>query len=126
MDVLKTIVGKHINNMFLENVALNVSGFLGNQPRELTEAENDAREMRSMFQDALENRRLDGETTPFPKYTNNLSFDDEGVYSYGAKVVEIEWFRGTLKRIGIGSRTTSKHQTYAIETLKADWGFREI
>ena len=28
MDVLKTILGKHLNNMFLENVALNVAGFL--------------------------------------------------------------------------------------------------
>ena len=121
MDVLKSIVGKHLNNMFLENVALIVAGFL-----EINEEENDAREMRSLLQLALENRRLDGETTPFPKYTKNLTFDDEGVYSYGAKVVEIEWFRGTLKRIGSGSRTTSKHQNYAIETLKADWDFREI
>ena len=121
MDVLKTIVGKHLNNMFLENVALNVAGFL-----EPTDEEKEARVKRYMLQCTLGHKKLKGKTTTFPKCTNNLSLDDEGIYSYGAKVIEIDWFRGTVKRLGRWSVTTSRHQGYAIINFIDKLNFREI
>ena len=121
MDVLKTIVGQHLNNMFLENVALNVGRFL-----EPTDEEKEARVKRYMLQCTLEHKRLKGKTTTFPKYTKNLTLDDEGIYSYGTRVIEIDWFRGTVKRLGWWSRTTSKHQNYAIQNCVEKLNVREI
>ena len=121
MDVLKTIVGAHLNNMFLEHVALNVARFL-----EPADEEKDARVKRYMLQCTLEHKQLKGKTTTFAKYTKNLTLDDEGIYSYGTKVIEIDWFKGTVKRLGRWSVTTSRHQSYAIRNFVEKLNLREI
>ena len=125
MDVLKTIVGKHLNNMFLENVALNVAGFL-----EMSTVERFQKELKNLlgfkFYQTLEAYELKGKRPPFPKYQKNLRLCTEGVYSYGTEVIELDWLRRTMKLLGRWSRTTSRHQNYALKTLKADWEFREI
>ncbi len=53
----------------------------------------------------------------FIKYRQNLSYDDEFVYSYGTKVAEIDIKNRTLWRLGYWSRTTSKHINYAGKEL---------
>ena len=53
----------------------------------------------------------------FIKYRQNLSYDDEFVYSYGTKVAEIDIKNRTLWRLGYWSQTTSKHINYAGKEL---------
>ena len=62
----------------------------------------------------------------FEKYLQNLAFDDEAVYSYGTPVIELNWRNLTARRLGSWSRTTSKHQAFAIRALAGEWAFREI
>jgi hypothetical protein len=51
----------------------------------------------------------------FKKYTENLSYDNKYVYSYGTKVAEI--VGKTLVKLGYWSMTTSKHINYAGKEL---------
>jgi len=168
MEVVKTIVGKHVENLFLENVAFKILEFL-----ELTEDQKHKHAMRIMFYETLQAYRLkrnwkvtfneyknrwgehgyfrEGEYSDFAefmyflyretskaqkknsnvkmkfeKYLENLAFDDEAVYSYGTPVIELNWRNLTARRLGSWSRTTSKHQAFAIRALAGEWGFKEI
>jgi len=53
----------------------------------------------------------------FQKYTQNLRYDDEFVYSYQTKVAKIDFINNTLCRLGYWSQTTSKHINYAADRL---------
>ena len=122
MDVLKTIVGKHLNNMFLENVALNVARFL-----EMTRKEKREYEDRVDFCNSLEAYLLKrNHMAKFEKYQKNLRYTYDGVYSYGTRVIELDWRKQTAKRLGRWSNTTSRHQNYALKELAMEWGFKEI
>ena len=79
------------------------------------------------FYEPLQHYRLKrGWRHYFERYTKNLRYDDEGVYSYGTQIIELDWIKLTAKRLGNWSRMTSKHQSYAIEDVANDWGFKEI
>ncbi len=53
----------------------------------------------------------------FQKYTQNLRYDDEFVYSYQTKVAKIDFINNTLCRLGYWSQTISKHINYAADRL---------
>jgi len=53
----------------------------------------------------------------FPKYKDNLSYDDKFIYSYNTKVAEIDHRNGVVKPLGYWSVTTSKHINYAAAQL---------
>jgi hypothetical protein len=108
--------------LFLENVAANILEFL-----EMTDAQKRKYESARGFYETLQRYKLKGGWKRyFERYTKNLRYDDEGVYSYGTKVIELDWIKLTAKRLGRWSPTTSRHQNYAIGDLATDWGFREI
>ena len=54
----------------------------------------------------------------FPRYGKNLRFNSEGVYSYGAKIANLNLAEKTLQRLGYWSPTTSKHYNYAGRVLE--------
>ena len=93
----------------------------------MTEAQKRKYVRRMGFDETLQRYRIKrGWKHYFERYPKNLRDDDEGVYSYGTQVIELDWIKLTAKRLGRWSRTTSKHQGYAIEDLANDWGFKEI
>jgi hypothetical protein len=51
----------------------------------------------------------------FKKYTQNLSYGDGFIYSYGTKVAKIH--KDTVEKLGYWSVTTSKHINYAAKEL---------
>jgi hypothetical protein len=51
----------------------------------------------------------------FKRYTENLSYDNKYLYSYGTKVAEIKG--KTLVPLGYWSQTTTKHINYAGKEL---------
>jgi len=53
----------------------------------------------------------------FPKYKDNLSYDDGFVYSYNTKVAEINHKNKVVVPLGYWSVTTSKHINYAATQL---------
>ena len=53
----------------------------------------------------------------FQRYTQNLRYDDECIYSYRTKVAKIDFINNTLCRLGYWSQTTSKHINYAAAML---------
>ena len=118
MEVVKTIVGKHVENLFLENVAFKILEFL-----EMTEDQKKNYENRMGFYEVLKYYRLkSGWKFRFDRYGKNLRYDDRSVFSYGNQVIELDWIKLTAKRLG----ESSKHMNYAINELANDWGFKEI
>ena len=108
--------------MFMENVAYKVAEFL-----ELPEEEKRKNYQCMQFGRTLENHELTGrKRVSFGTYSMNLRYGSDGVYSYGARVIEANWRRRTLMRLGRWSRTTSKHQNYAITELMESWVFTDI
>lgn len=53
----------------------------------------------------------------FQRYTQNLGYDNEFIYSYRTKVAKIDFVNNTLCRLGYWSQTTSKHINYAARQL---------
>ena len=121
MNILQTTVGHHLSNLFVDNVAFNVAKLL-----EESEAEQAANAKRKMFYETLTHYEHKGKKPTFEKYKANLRHGAEGVYSYGTEVIALDWERRTAKRLGWWSRTTAKHQNYAIQNLSDTWGFNEI
>ena len=121
MNILQTIVGHRLSNLFVDNVAFNVAKLL-----EESEEEQASNAKRKMFYKALTHYELKGKQPSFEKYKKHLRYGVEGVYSYGTAVIGLDWERRTAKRLGWWSRTTTKHQNYAIKHLSDTWGFNEI
>ena len=63
MEVLSTIIGKHLNNTFSEGVAFHIALFL-----EPSDEEQEARLKRLTLRDTVEHKTLKGKITTFPKY----------------------------------------------------------
>lgn len=53
----------------------------------------------------------------FIRYTKNLAYDDNFVYSYNTKVGRIDNDNCVLWKLGYWSQTTSKHINYAAKEL---------
>jgi len=61
----------------------------------------------------------------FPRYCKNLRFSGNGIYSYGAKIANIDLAEKTIQRMGYWSPTSSKHYNYAGKVLQERYGFLE-
>ena len=59
----------------------------------------------------------------FPRYGKNLRFNSVGVYSYGAKIANLDLGEKTIQRLGYWSPTTSKHYNYAGRVLDENYNF---
>ena len=116
MEILKTTVGHHLANMFVEDIAFNIATFLKEKRDEEYES----------FYKALLIADRKGKRKQFPRYCKNLRYGAFFVYSYGTEVIELNWKRRTAKRLGRWSSTTSKHMNYAIQMLKMCYDFTEI
>ena len=55
----------------------------------------------------------------------NLRFSGDGIYSYGAKIANIDLEEKTIQRMGYWSPTSSKHYNYAGKVLQERYGFLE-
>ena len=61
----------------------------------------------------------------FPRYCKNLRFNGVGIYSYGAKIANVDLAEKTIQRMGYWSPTSSKHYNYAGQVLQERYGFIE-
>ena len=121
MQVLKTIVGCHLKNMFPENVAFHIASFLVND-----EEEERAKEEYKLMVDSLYVATKKGKKSKFLRYCKNLRYDSFFVYSYDTAVIQLNWRHQTAKRLGKWSQTTSTHMNYAIRMLEMCYNFKEI
>ena len=119
MEIIKTIVGQHLLNIFTENIAFNISMFL-----QESEEGNRAKEAyKSFYQELLKQK---GKRFQLLRHCKNLRYDAFGVYSYGTEVIQLDWKNRTAKRLGRWSPTTSTHMNYAIHMLALCYDFKEI
>ena len=70
MQVLKTIVGHHLLNMFPENVAFHIATFLVED-----EEENRGKEQYKLMVDNLYSATMKNKKSKFLKYCKNLKYD---------------------------------------------------
>ncbi len=62
----------------------------------------------------------------FPRYTKNLSYNSESIYSYGSTIAHLDLKQKTIHKLGYRSRTSSKHYIYAAHMLKICYDFHEV
>ena len=67
-----------------------------------------------------------GKGLKFDRYGKNLRYNSEGIYSYGAKIANIDLQQRTIQKRGYWSPTTSKHFNYAAKLLDTRYDFRPI
>jgi len=67
-----------------------------------------------------------GKGLKFPKYTKNLRYNSEGIYSYNVKIANLDIINRTIQKRGYWSQTTTKHYNYAKYVLNLCYGFEEI
>ena len=126
MEVIKTLVGKHLANLFTENVAFKIAEFLEIAEEEIKEAERRYDRRMKICEYMRRSFLRRGSRHAFGNYTRNLRFDDEGICNYVIRIVELDWIKITVKREGRRSFGNSKQQSYATKELADDWGFTEI
>ena len=107
--------------MFVETVASSIAELL-----EMTEAQKGKSVRRTGFYDTLHRYKIKrGWARYFDRYTKHPRYDDKDVDSYGTRVIELDLITLTAKRLGHWSRTTTKHQTYAIKEIAENRVFNE-
>ena len=121
MQVLKTIVGHHLLNMFPENVAFHIATFL-----EEDKDESRAKKEYTLMVDSLYKATMMNRKSKFLRYCKNLRYNMFFVYSYDTAVIQLNWRLKTAKRLGKWSKTTSTHMNYAIKMLIMSYDFEEI
>ena len=77
------------------------------------------------FCDKAEKAKEKGKCFKFLRYGKNLRYDSEGIYSYGAKVANLDLGRRTIQKLGHWSPTNSKHYNYAKRMLEECYEFYE-
>ena len=121
MQVLKTIVGHHLLDLFPENVAFHIASFL-----EEDKDESRAKQEYTIMVDNLYKATMKNNKSKFDKYCKNLKYDSFFVHSYDTAVIQLNWKHRTAKRLGRWSPTTSKHMNYAIRMLEMCYDLKEI
>jgi hypothetical protein len=79
-------------------------------------------DFRMMAERATEKEKL----LKFPRYTKNLRYNSEGIYSYKNKIANLNLMNRTVQKIGYWSPTTSKHYNYAKHILNLSYGITEV
>ena len=121
MQVLKTIVGCHLKNMFPENVAFHIASFLVEDEDEKRSKEEYKLMVASLYSATMKNKK-----SKFLRYCKNLRYDSFFVYSYDTAVIQLNWRKQTAKRLGKWSKTTTTHMNYAMRMLEMCYDFKEI
>ena len=121
MQVLNTVVGHHLLNMFPENVAFHIASFLVED-----EEENRAKEGYKLMIARLYEANMKTKKSKFLRYCKNLRYDAFNVYSYSTAVIELNWKHKTATRLGKWSKTISTHMNYAIRMFEMCYDFKEI
>jgi hypothetical protein len=67
-----------------------------------------------------------GKGLKFPKYTKNLRYNSEGIYSYNVKIANLNCMNRSIQKRGYWSPTTTKHFNYAKRILNLCYDFEEI
>ena len=67
-----------------------------------------------------------GRKLKLPRYTKNLRFDANGIYSHGSQIAELNMLNKTIRSLGKWSLTSSKHYNYARNLLREAYGFQEL
>ena len=62
----------------------------------------------------------------FPRYSKNLRYDLDGIYSYGTRIAELNMLDKTIRKLGKWSMTSTKHYNYAKHLLQITYGFKEL
>ena len=77
------------------------------------------------FWDAAQRATEKGKGLKFNRYGKNLRHNSEGIYSYNAKIADLDFrFRRVSKR-GSYSMTSNKNYNYALRTLEMCYDFHE-
>ena len=66
------------------------------------------------------------EVLKFQRYTKNLKYNSEGIYSRNVKIANLDIRNRTIQKRGYWSQTTTKHYNYAKRVLNLCYGFEEI
>ena len=75
------------------------------------------------FRDRVEKASEKGRALKFPRYGENLRHNSEGIYSYGAKIANLDLNTRTIQKRGYWSKTTSRHYNYAGKVLEENYDF---
>ena len=67
-----------------------------------------------------------GQELKFDRYGKNLRYNSEAIYSYGAKIANIDLRQRTIQKLGHWSPTTSKRYNYAARLLDTCYDFARI
>jgi hypothetical protein len=67
-----------------------------------------------------------GKKKKFQRYSKNLRYDDEGIYSYNTKIANLDFRSKTVQKIGYWSPTSSRHYNYAMSILGSAYDFTEV
>ena len=78
------------------------------------------------FCEKAEKANEKGKGLRFLRYGKNLRYDSEGIYSYGAKIANLDLGRRTIQKLGYWSPTSSTHYNYAKRVLGECYDFYEI
>ena len=66
-----------------------------------------------------------GKRKTFPRFKKNLRIDENGLYSYGTKIADIDFGHRTIRSLGRFSATSSRHYNY-VRALLEEEGFQEM
>ena len=78
------------------------------------------------FKTKMINATQKGKKLKFERFTRNLRYDANGLYSYNTRVVQFNIDQTTFERLGRWSRTTSRHQNFACNYFKDKYDFKQI
>ena len=64
-----------------------------------------------------------GKGLKFLRYGKNLRYNSEGIYSYGAKIANLDLKQRTIQKLGCWSPASSKHYNYDARLLDTCYDF---
>ena len=77
------------------------------------------------FRKSAENAKKNGTSFTFFKYSKNLRYDTDGVYSYGSKIAHLDLKQKTIQKIGPLAPLHNHHYIYAKHIFQICYDFRE-
>ena len=77
------------------------------------------------FRDKAEQATANQKGLKFPRCNKNLRLNSEGVWSYGAKIAQLDLDEKSIQRLGYWSSTSSAHYHYVKNMLGSSYNFVE-